>query len=452
VAELEDSTVIADFFLPYICGPDCATVQYQLPPDRFQVTTSVACTNGDGVAEVSVQAPGASGSLSVRVDQGPFEPLTGPLLLSAGDHTLVVRDSAGAESVPVGVTVPPPLRIIDTRVEVNNAGTAWRVSFTIDGGTAPYLADAGAIAGQSYTSPALPVADILTVEITDAAGCTVAGRFESGVKPCELPCDGDAIRAGYRFWLPTLPVTEYKSEVKTFKVLDAAGTSIGPNKDDIGAVMANPPNTVTIATVNRWLRAINKKIRDAVGGSDQWLTLEHVPAAGAVTTGTLFVDRLECLDFTFVLAVSFVQDKRRFAFELSYSSGGTVIVDLSTDAKARIPVYDVSTSNKCRPGDPVPLCEGTDLQVEIRRDGMDPDPIVLTAGTSGADARAVFFWEIQDGIPSLAVGDKEAGGDKVKVTFKPVEPVEKLVRLTVFTEEGCVVMVDKVINIRKPED
>ena len=39
------------------------------------------------------------------------------------------------------------------------------------------------------------MADILNVEITDSAGCRVAGQFESGVKPCELPCDGDAIRA-----------------------------------------------------------------------------------------------------------------------------------------------------------------------------------------------------------------------------------------------------------------
>ena len=452
VAQLDEGTVIADFFLPYICGPDCATVQYQLPPDRFQVTTTTACTNGDGVAEVSVQAAGASGSLSVRVDQGPFEPLSGPLLLAAGDHTLVVRDSTGAESVPVGVTVPPPLRIIDSRVEVNNAGTAWQVSFTIDGGTSPYVADAGAIAGQSYTSPALPVADILTVEITDAAGCTVAGRFESGVKPCDLPCEGDAIRAGYRFWLPEppkgFPINEYVAEVKSFVLTDDGGTRFDLTAD-VAAVVSTPKqltNTTFEKAVQRWLADINKLVAQAVG-SEQWLNLEYEAAAGTSTTGTLFIDRLQCLDLVYELTVSFVQAQREHHFDLGYSSSGTFIAELEAGGEARIPVFTVSTSNKCRPNeDPIPRCAGTDLKAEIGREGVDPDPIVLTARTSGADQPASWFWEIQDGIPPLA------GGDKVTVRFQPVEPIEKTVRLTVFTEEGCFVTVDKVINIRKPGD
>jgi hypothetical protein len=108
----------------------------------------------------------------------------------------------------------------------------------------------------------------------------------------------------------------------------------------------------------------------------------------------------------------------------------------------------VSTSNKCRPDEhPVPRCEGTDLNVEIGRTGVIPDdpPIGLKAATSGADQPVAFFWEIQDGIPSLA------NGDAVTVTFPPGEPIEKLVRLTAFTGKGCVVTRARLINISKPE-
>ena len=451
VAEVEDGAVIADFFLPYICGPDCATVQYQLPPDRFQVTTSMGCTNGDGNAEVSVQAPGASGSLSVRVDQGQFQPLTGPLLLAAGDHALVVRDSAGAESVPVGVTVPPPLRIIDAQVEVDNTQTAWQVRFTIDGGTAPYAADVGAVAGQSYASPALAVADILTVEIKDAAGCTVAGRFESGVKPCDLPCDGQAIRAGYRFWLPEppkgFPIKEYLIEELTFVVTDISGVNHNLSAQ-VKTVIETPSQMGTTdlqKAAKRWTTTINKLLATEFG-SDQWLTLAYESPTGTSTTGNLFVDRLECLGFVFQIRVSFLIDGRPYRYQLEYRPGGTVIADLKTDGKAAIPIFTVSTSNKCRTGDPVPWCDGTDLKADIAREGVHPDPIVLTAKPSGADQPAAWFWEIVDGVPSLA------SGDSVTVKFQPGEPLEKLVRLTVFTDEGCFVTRDKVIKINEPGD
>ena len=50
---------------------------------------------------------------------------------------------------------------------------------------------------------------------------------------------------------------------------------------------------------------------------------------------------------------------------------------------------------------------------------------------------------MQDGIPSVA------GGDQVALRFDPAEPIEKLVRLTAFTEKGCTVTLEEVINIAK---
>jgi hypothetical protein len=70
--------------------------------------------------------------------------------------------------------------------------------------------------------------------------------------------------------------------------------------------------------------------------------------------------------------------------------------------------------------------------------------VVLIAAVAGGDQPVAFLWEVQDGIPSVA------GGAQVAVKFEPPEPVEKLVRLTAFTEKGCTVTVEEVVDITNP--
>lgn len=455
VAGLADGTVIADFFLPYRCGTACATVPYQ-PPTRLPVTTTSTCTNDDGFADVTVTAAGATGPVSVQVDGGSFEELSGPLVLGVGGHTLVVRDSAGAESAPVTITIPPPLRITGPRTQVDPAAGTWQVAFTIDGGTPPYTADVGADVGSvvdtTFTSAALPVAQVLTVQIKDAVGCTVDGRFESGVTPCDLPCGGDAIRQGYRFWLPEarpgLPINKYSAKVEGFVVVDPNGNAFDLTADIANVVGSAPPSISTAAfgpLVQRWLTAINKLIAQAVG-SDQWLTFGYEAPQGSATTGSLFVDRLQCVDFDYRIPVSFEQGQRPHDFRLSYSARGTVFEEFTADSRAWIPAFNPSTSNKCRPDEPpVPQCDGTDLEVAIRREGSLPNAITFKALVSGADQPAVFFWQIQDGHPSLS------NNDAVSVQFDPVEPIQKLVILTVFTEKGCAARDERIIDISTDE-
>ena len=450
VAELAEGTVVADFFLPYICGPGCATVQFQLPPTKLRVTTATACTNADGFAAVTVKTAGGTPPLSVKVDDGSFEELSGPLLLRVGDHSLVVRDSDGTGSSPVPVRIPPFLRFVEPHTEVDDAAGTWRVTFTVDGGTPPYSSDVGTVVDKTFTGPALPLAELLTVTITDTARCTVVGRFESGVNPCNLPCGGEAVREGFRFWLPearpNLPINEYTAVVAKFVLTDSDGNTFDLTAD-VTKIVERAPNPIRTAdfdpTVQRWLKEINGLVAAAVGAED-WLTLAYEAPEETATIGSLFADRLRCLEFSFRLEVSFLQGQQKRVRQVSYSSDGTVIVDPDTDAKARIPVFGVSTSNKCRPEEPpVVMCEGTDLKLEIARDGVIPDAIVLKVGTSGADQPAAFLWEVQDAKPTIA------NGEVVSLTFEPTEPVEKLVRLTAYTEKGCVVTLEQLINIAK---
>jgi hypothetical protein len=292
------------------------------------------------------------------------------------------------------------------------------------------------------------LADPLTVVVKDAAGCTVRGTFESGVSPCDLPCGGEAVRQGFRFWVPearpNLPINEYRVDPGGFTITDASGT-VMDLRAEVAAVLLKFPNPIRTAdyaaVVQRWLDGINEVVAAAVG-SDQWLRLEYEPPTDRGTTGVLFVDHLTCVDFAFRLSVGFTQGKTQQSFNLRYAPDGTVIS--SPQAKLRIPPFSETSSNKCRPREPaVQRCEGTDLALELRRDGGHPDALVLGAAFSGTDAPVAFLWEVQDGIPSVA------GGEKVSLTFQPVEPVDKLVRLTAFTEKGCSVTLEEVVNILK---
>lgn len=452
IAGLPDGSVIADFFLPYECCSDCQPIQYQLPQTRIRVSAGKACTDAEGRAGVTLTTEGASGSLSVQVDGGGFEEATGSLLLGVGDHTIVVRDATGNESSPVAIAIPPQLVFGQMQTTVDQAAGTYHVVASVVGGTPPYAVDPGTIVDATYTSPLVPVAEVLNVVVKDAAGCTVVGTFRSGVKPCEFPCDGLAEREGYRFWLPEArpksPINAYTAKVSVFAITDPGGNQVDLT-GEVGGIINRASNSIPstdfAGVVGRWLDAINKLVADKFG-SDQWFHLEYEPAPKTGTTGSLFVDRLTCIDFAFDLNVTFAQSQREQAFQFVYNTRGTVVVEPSAESKLRIPPFDGSTSNKCRPGDPpVPRCEGTDLELELSRDGVVPDVVTLKAAVAGADAPVAFLWEVQDGIPSVA------GGQVVELKFEPVEPVEKLVRLTAYTENGCTVSIEQTINILKPE-
>ena len=453
IARLPEGTVIADFFLPYQYCSDCATIEYQLPSARLRVTASKTCTNADG-SEVTLNVEGASGSLSVQVDGGGFEELTGSLRLGAGDHTIVVRDATGNDSSPLEITIAPPLMIGGSETHIDR-GRTYGVTFTIEGGTPPYIADRGTVADATYTSPVLKVDEVLAVVITDALGCTVEGRFESGVAPCDLPCEGVAERQGYRFWLPearpNLPIIKYTPRVAGFTITGTDGNEIDLTARVNDSIQT--PQRISagdyVSVVKRWLDSINRVVAEAVG-SDQWLRLEYEPAPETGTTGTVFVDRLECLDFGFGLSVEFEQGRRRRELVFEYRPPGTIVHEVSSEAPPfLIPPFGGSRSNKCRPEEPpVQLCEGTRFDLEIRREGVAPE-LALMAGVGGAaddDPVVGYLWEVQDGFPSVAPGEH------VVVKFDRLEPVVKHVRLTAYTEHGCTVTVEKDINIVRTED
>lgn len=462
VAELPAGTVIADFFLPYACGSDCGSMVYQLPPPPLRVSARVGCTDPEGQAPATLTVEGARGEVSVQVDGGDFRELAGPLSMTVGDHRVVVRDSAGTESELIQVPVPPPLRV-EAGANESEDGRTYTAQVTLGGGTPPYTVSYTAdppvdepgpmvLAEGISTSPPVSLTSKLTVTVTDTAGCGV----EQVVQPpetCDLPCNGDAVREGFRFWLPhpvqRIDVMDIKLE--TFTITgDEIGT-VEPDKGrftkivlDSGQIDANDfPDIVA-----GWLVKINGLIAEAVGSSE-WVELTYQAPTGR-GFGTLFIDRLACLDVVLRLEVRYSLPEDEAPGEpthdrvlyFGYTGEGTFVADENADGKASIPVFDVSRSNKCRPDEPPTRhCSETDLGVTIVRSGRSPDRVHFSLESSGQDRPAGYLWEFQGGSPSLS------HDEQVDVTFERKEPPEKLIRLMVVTEGGCVVSTERTINV-----
>ena len=452
VAELPDGTVIADFFLPYICCSDCAPIHFTIAKDRPRLDLRVGCTNVNGNAEVAILAQGTAGAVSVQVDGGPFEASTGTLLLPVGAHTVVIRDDDGAESAPTPVAVPPALRIGDERTIDDAAAGTYQVTFEVSGGTAPYAAEPAGLAGSTYTSPAVPSGQGLTVTITDAAGCTAEETFRHVVEPlCDLPCEGEAIRTGYRFWLPVprtrLPLVEYRADPVSLLIAEPGGATF--DLGDRVAAIVNPQNPLPTSSAKfteamaEWMKQINAVIESAVG-SDDWVRLVYEPPARGSTIGTLRIDRLGCLDLVFTLGVTFSQGQKATRLELEYSTKGTSLRGTEIDDDGVfIPAFDPVRSNKCRPEEPpVEVCAEVRTRLEIQREGGAPDRVVLTAVPVDGEPPVAFLWEVQDARPALA------DGESVAFLFDPLEPTQKFVRLTAFTRDGCRSVLEQQIEIR----
>ena len=169
--------------------------------------------------------------------------------------------------------------------------------------------------------------------------------------------------------------------------------------------------------------------------------VEYEKPPEEVTTGTLWIDRLVCLDLSFELVVAFTQGQRNRELLVQYSSKGTHVEEAGSAVD--IVPFNPSTSNKCRPEEPpVDVCRDLALKIDFSRAGSIPAFIVLTAVSSGNDRPVAFLWEVQDAVPFLA------DGVSAQFRFDPVEPPEKLVRLTAFTARGCTVTVERRIDIR----
>ncbi len=256
VEELSDGTVIADFFLPYLCCSDCAPVQFLLPKAPPAFTVQVGCSNANNQAEVTLTPEGGIAPYSVKVDQQEFQPLTGVLVLSAGTHALAIRDQEAAESAPQAVVIPARLVLGAPAFDCVAEGNEYLAVFRIEGGTPPYTANRGTVNGTEYTSDILPGDADIEIVITDARNCTAAQGIRhtcltplsftakvgctstDNVAPVEVVATGGS--APYRVHVDSMAPAPLNGPIS----LSVGGHSISV-RDAAG--MATAPQTIVVA-------------------------------------------------------------------------------------------------------------------------------------------------------------------------------------------------------------
>lgn len=453
VNELADGTVIADFFLPYLCCSDCPPINYVLPAPPLGVAVQIGCTNADGFAEVTVTPQGGTASFTYQLNAEPFLPLTGNLLLETGTYTLVIRDSAGAESAQKSVIVPAQLTFGEERYIDNVAAQTYQVSFNISGGTPPYRAESGAITGDenTYTSEPVESEETVTVEIVDNAGCIKSQDFKNIVPPpCDLPCNGIVQRCGYRFWIPEPELEkeykDYRAEVLVFKFDFPEGSSIDI-RGEVKEIIQSPPselNTVFSNVVQSWLKRINAVIAAKTSRRDR-LELEYTMSGTHPPFGTLWIRHFNCLKFEFTINPSYRRPDSMEEPFITYTPEGTTIRILRDAPPLSVPRFNCTQTDECDPNRPtVDFCEKTDLSLEIIESEVTVNTVSLDAISTGVDSPDSYLWEVEDGIPPFS------NEKKANFKFEQVEPSVKNIRLIAYTKEGCQVIKESKIDLRNP--
>jgi hypothetical protein len=437
VKGLRNGAVIADFFLPYLCCGEDASIQYVLPPMPLGLRVALSCTDPNGNAEASLTPDGGMPPISVQLDGQAFRPLTGNVLLTAGEHVLTIQDSAGARSAPQAVTVPGPLRIGQETYTDDAQAMRYRVAFTISGGVPPYVADAGTVNANAYTGDPVPSGQAVTVEISDSAGCKTRREFKHEVPvPCDLPCGGFALRSGYRLWLPDpdpeRPFDGYAVEVPVFQFEFPQGTMVDIAQEAAGILRAdlNDLSAHFNDVVKTWVKRLNRLIADLTGSKD-WLRLDFEPDAKGMPT--MWIEHFECLDFRFQVQASFSRLDLSDRLDVSYGPAGTAIVYDNDGQKAAIPAFNRSRIAKCDPARPVEeSCGEVDLALRITK-RLSESRLTLNVTASGNEQPVAFLWEVQDARPSVS------GEKKAVFTLARRGQGIKRIRLTAYTGQGCMV-------------
>lgn len=449
--ELADGTVIADFFLPYLCCSDCSPIQFTLPAAPLGVAVAIGCTGANGTAEVTVTPQGGIAPFTYQLDARSFQPLTGNLVLAAGTHTLLIRDSTGTASAQQSLVIPALLAIGSEQYIDSIAAKTYQVRFSIAGGRVPYKTESGVIVDNVYTSVPVKSGESINVIITDSAGCKVSNEFKHSV--CNLPCGGQSQRCAYRLWIqPPTKNTPY--DVYTHE---------GParfrfnGKDivlpDVDALLQIPTAELGLDgkfqnVIGRVVKKLNAIINEALVkefgaelGNNRWV-ITYAPTA-TDPFSILWIEHFVCDTFNLEFGFTFAKPDPAYSLTVRYTNekdaatgalfDGAIFTNRRLDnKKMRVPAFDCSARNQCSGSEFRKLCEGVDFKLKLAIEALRNNQFSLEGAVSGMDAAEITAW-VWDIVDTQSTEPFYEGRTVVAQVQKPVGTVV----LTAITQKGC---------------
>lgn len=443
VGELRAGDIIADFYLPYRVFGDTPCVQFVLPRRQPLLTASLAgTTNQNRLAPVKIEIKGGVAPYELSIDNGPYQALQDPLMLFAGTHVLRARDAEAMESNECSLAIPEPITFGEPEFTCENV--SFTVKVQINGGTPPYTVNGVGGIDTTFTSPATASGGQVTLAVTDSANATAQATFSYRCPPpCQLPCSGESLRRGYRFWLP-----EPESSVKYMRISHVVPEFIvksSPDKDinlseAITKILDDIDPTNFVASfnedANKTIQELVARINSAIraesalyDGTTTWLTLRY-ESQGAGRLGNLWIEHFSCLDFKLRVTGAVSRRDGVEEIEATYTPK-----EMTVDKPHRfvVPAFDGHKINKCLPGMPEePICnEPPQIALTVSKKKSENGKLTFDVTAFPPSNDLQFLWEVQRASPPIGNGS----------SFDTQLPADLRGGLTIFvtafTPEGC---------------
>lgn len=439
VESLGDGTVIADFYLPYLCCSSCAPVQFVLPRPRPFFTLEIGCTQAGAEASfapVRVNAESGQPPYRVKIDQQIYQDLGKPILIAPGEHQLIVQDAVGTDSLTQTVIIPEPIGITEPVFTCSEDGLEYVAGLSITGGTPPYTVNDIPIDGDQFTSKPMASGKEILLRIVDQALCSFeATLIHTCPPPCDLPDDGESRRCAYRLWLqPTdKPFSSYQ-QISGISFLFNGREITLPNSESLLQISdVDLLNSNFQASIANLIKKLNSTINQALGEKFARLNISYEPAAND-PFGILWIEHF--VNDKFSISFDFSVSKAAFkgSFSVRYGNdqatdglfGSAMFKNLSSRSQIRVPAFDCSERNQCKNSPFVSLCSGFNLKPAFTNVRFAKFTIAETMPSEGI---AAWVWDF-----SADTNELFYVGESINVRW---DPDDSTVRLTAISDQGC---------------
>lgn len=456
VNEFADGTVIADFYLPYICCSDCSPIQYVLPEDPLTFTSKAGCTNSDNNAEVKVTPLGGTAPYKIKINNDDLADLTESFTLTAGTYSLTLIDADGTVSAAQQLVIPEQILTGEFAYDCNPDTSEYVVNFQVSGGVAPYTANRGNFDGDIYFSDPLPSETDIEIIITDSRNCSttvIANHFCE--PPCKHPCEGQMRKCAYRLWLQPPATGSLYREYQQLKEVHLRfnGQNIGiPNSagllqiavDDLNKDFDNAVSKVVL-TLNK---VIQKMLTEKFGAEGEGRLLVSYEPDKNDPFGILWIEHFVCETFTLEFEFVVTKPSQKFNLKFRYTNepdesgkpiDGTVTTNVEMGRNTFVPAFDCRERNLCSGSDYVKLCTLNALKPEFVIKPMENSVFSFESTTQNTNVVA-WVWDVLN----TAANEPFYQGEQVLAMVQ--KPTGK-VRMTVIDENGCFKFVDEIFKI-----